>query len=315
MAPGASQVGEAGSNGALRARIVMRSGSPAISMEPRMGAREGALLLLAALLAASGSPQAAAAVDACQGTEGCKVADGRYRLVLPAAPAQGRKLGAIMFFHGWQGSAEETAADPGLRALADRLGVALIAPDGEGRTWSYPGSPGHYRDEFAFTRHVLADVAARFPVDPGRVMASGFSQGASMVWYLACETPTLFKAYAPVAGAFWEPLPASCAPRRPPLMHFHGVSDTTVPFAGRRIARDYRQGDLFKSIAILEPAAKPAPAGVMQAGASALACRSLVGEGAPVLELCLHPGGHMVDPAWIERAWRRMMDDHVPVKP
>ena len=278
------------------------------------------LLLMGAMLGPAFASTAMAA-DACPAEQGCRVADGRYRLILPEPRRAGDpRPGAIMFFHGWQGSAEETVADPGLLALAARLGVALIAPDGAGRTWSYPGSPGRHRDEFSFVAQVLDDVAARFLVDPGRIMASGFSQGGSMVWYLACRMPERFGAFAPVAGAFWEPLPASCAGPRRPLVHMHGTTDMTVPLAGRALRDGYKQGDVFRSLAILEPSAEPVAAGLIATMAAGLSCRSLAAPGRPLLELCLHDGGHVVEPGWIERAWRRTMgearmsSDHLSVK-
>ncbi len=275
-----------------------------------------AFALVAYALGAGAQPR-----DACPAERGCVVADGRYRLILPEPPPpDGVKSGAIMFFHGWQGSAEETVADSGLTALASRLGVALIAPDGAGKTWSYPGSPGRHRDEFAFVAQVLDDVAARFPVDPGRILASGFSQGGSMVWYLACRMPDRFKAFAPVAGAFWEPLPASCAGPRPPLVHMHGTADMTVPLAGRALRNGFRQGDVFKSLAILAPTVPAVTVADVPTQPSGLSCRSLAPPGEALLELCLHEGGHWADPAWIELAWLRTMGserpaaDHLSVK-
>ncbi|PZO01429.1 MAG: polyhydroxybutyrate depolymerase [Hyphomicrobiales bacterium] len=289
--------------------------------EPLITPRATRLLLIAALLLGPALGAAAGPSDTCPPERGCSVADGRYRLILPEPrPAGGMKFGAIMFFHGWQGSAEETVADAGLVALASRLGVALIAPDGAGKTWSYPGSPGRHRDEFAFVAQVLDDVTARFPVDQGRIMAIGFSQGGSMVWYLACRMPERFRAFAPIAGAFWEPLPASCAGPRPPLVHTHGTSDMTVPLAGRALRGGYRQGDVFRSLAILAPSAPGVTVADIPTQPSGLSCRSLAQSGQPLLELCLHEGGHVVDAAWIERAWLRMMGetgpagDHLSVK-
>ncbi len=274
-------------------------------------------LALAGLVLAG--PGRADPVEACPGEQGCQVDGGHYRLVLPdAAPAA--PLAALMYFHGWQGSAEETAADPGLRALATRLGIALIAPDGAGRTWSYPGSPGRHRDEFAFVGRVLDDVAARFPVDSRRIMASGFSQGGSMAWYLACRTPERFRAFAPVAGAFWEPLPASCTGPRPALVHTHGTADGTVPLAGRALRSGFRQGDVFRSLAILDPQARAVTVADFTTSPDALSCLRLSAPGTTPLELCLHAGGHVVDPAWVERAWRLTMGgegaraDHLSVK-
>lgn len=254
--------------------------------------------------------------DSCPADGGCKVENGHYRIILPQA-APGRHVGAIMYFHGYQGSAEETISDQGLVAVAQRLGIALIAPDGIGHSWSFPGSPAHTRDEFAYVGHVLDDATRRFPVDPARVMASGFSQGGSMVWYLACRMPARFAAFAPIAGAFWEPLPERCAGPRPNLIHLHGTSDTTVPLAGRALRYGYKQGDVFRSLAILAPGGCTASwaADVLKAGPpAALTCRLATDCGSPArLELCLHAGGHMADPAWIERAWRLTMPTDAPV--
>ncbi|WNJ88855.1 alpha/beta hydrolase family esterase [Bosea sp. 685] len=254
--------------------------------------------------------------DSCPTEGGCLVDGGSYRIILPQVPA-GQRSGAILYFHGYQGSADETIADQGLVGVAQNLGVALIAADGMARTWSYPGSPGHNRDEFAYVGHVLDDVARRFPVDPGRILASGFSQGGSMVWYLACRMPTRFAGFAPIAGAFWEPLPSGCAGPRPNLIHVHGVSDTTVPLAGRSLRSGYKQGDVFKSLAILAPGGCTASL-VAETQAPAdppeLSCRLASGCAGPArLELCLHTGGHIASAGWVERAWRLIMPPEVPL--
>lgn len=266
------------------------------------------LLAALALCAPARAQQAAKPADACPEAGGCRVADGYYRLVLPPRAVPDRPLGAIMFFHGYQGSAEEVIADAGLGAVAERLGVALIVPAGAGRSWSFPGSPAQHRDELAFVAAVLDDTTARFPIDPARIMASGFSQGGSMVWHLACRMPRRFAAFAPIAGAFWMPLPRDCAGPPPNLVHVHGTADATVPIAGRSLRGGYRQGDLFESFAILAPGGCTASwtAAVSQPGLpQAPACRVAAGcGGAGRLELCLHAGGHVADPAWVERAWR-----------
>lgn len=285
-------------------------------MVTRLGIAAALAGSIFAASAVAQAPDPAKPGDACPAVSGCSVANGRYRIVLPPGITSERAVGAIMYFHGYQESAEAVVVDPGLVAVARRLGVALIAPDGAGRSWSFPGSPAKQRDEFAFVGQVLDDVAARFPVDPGRILASGFSQGGSMVWYLACRMPWRFAAFAPIAGAFWEPLPESCAPPRSPLIHIHGTSDPTVPLTGRTLRQGYKQGDVFRSLAVFAPGtctagwaeaarATPAPEG--------LTCRVATGCGRQArLELCLHNGGHVVDAAWVERAWRLMMSVQTP---
>lgn len=280
-----------------------------------MATRLQCVAALVGLLVATGAvaqePSALKPGAACPAGPGCSVASGSYRIVLPAQAAAANPVGAILYFHGYQGSAEEVVADPSLVAVARRLGVALIAPDGVARSWSFPGSPSGHRDEFAFVGQVLDDVVARFPVDPSRILASGFSQGGSMVWYLACRMPRRFAAFAPIAGAFWEPLPESCEGPRPPLIHVHGTGDTTVPLAGRTLRQGSKQGDVFKSLAIFAPVgctAGWAEAARNEPAPTRLTCRVAAGCGGRArLELCLHAGGHEADAAWIERAWRLTM--------
>lgn len=285
-------------------------------MRTRLGLAGALAGFIVAASAAAQQPGGPKSDDACPAASGCIVASGSYRILLPPQAVAGERVGAIVYFHGYQGTAEEVITDPGLAAAARRLGAALIAPDGAGRSWSFPGSPARQRDEFTFVEQVLDDVVARFPVDPGRILASGFSQGGSMVWYLACRMPQRFAAFAPIAGAFWEPLPENCEAPRPPMIHVHGTSDMTVPLAGRTLRRGYKQGDVFKSFAIFAPGgctadwaraarAAPSPEG--------LTCRVATGCGSVArLELCLHAGGHIADAAWVERAWRLTMPARSP---
>lgn len=274
------------------------------------------LSVLVAFTDARAQEQETRQAQPCPAGDGCLVAAGSYRILLPGAATPGRRYGAIVYFHGYQGTAADIMADPALADMARRLGVALIATDGLGRSWSFPGSPAQNRDEFAFVQQVLDDATHRFPIDPGRLMASGFSQGGSMVWYLACRMPTRFAAFAPIAGAFWEPLPDHCSGPRPKLIHVHGTSDGTVPLAGRQLRQGSRQGDVFKSFAILAANGCTAAFADMARSippGSEPTCRQATGCGEARLELCLHDGGHMADAAWIERAWRlTMMNDLVP---
>ncbi len=266
-----------------------------------MAAIRRSLAVLALAIAHALPIPAARAEAPCPAETGCRVAGGHYRIMMPDG-AKGRP-GAIVFFHGWQGSAEETISDLRLLAAARELGVALVAPDGEGRTWSYPNAPGRHRDEFAFTEAVVADAVARFGLDPSRLMASGFSQGGSMVWYLACTMPGRFAAFAPLSGAFWVPLPETCASPRPPLVHVHGLADRTVPMEGRALRSGHRQGDVRQSLARLAPGCTAAwrPAGTDQG----LSCESAAGcPGTARLDLCLHEGDHDYRGEWIVRAWR-----------
>ncbi len=203
--------------------------------------------LLAVLLA----PAPAAAGQRCgMPDNACTVALGGYHIALPEKPAPG-PIPVVLHFHGAGGSGAGVLANKAMVGAITERGYAFIAPNGLGREgrnggyWSFiPGRPIQ-RDELAFTRQVLDDAVAAFGLDRNRVLLTGFSIGGSMTWYLACQSPTGFAAYAPVAGGFWRPHPTDCAgPVK--LLHTHGWKDSTVPLEGRPIrGGEIHQGDIF----------------------------------------------------------------------
>jgi polyhydroxybutyrate depolymerase len=248
-----------------------------------------------------GLAAAAEGQTACPPDGRCHVDNGYYRIVTPPGWDGQQPLGALLFFHGWQGTAEDVVADAAFVAAVHRLGLALVAPNGEGKTWSYPGSPGAYRDEFAFVTAILADLPRRLPLDQERLIGSGFSQGGSMAWYVACRLGNRFAAFVPFAGAFWHPMPDRCE-HAVNLVHIHGTTDGTVPMGGRALRGGaFRQGDVRAGFAtMLAAAACPTPKVRMEQRGE-LACEIVDGcASGTSLRLCLHSGGHIVEPAWLD---------------
>jgi polyhydroxybutyrate depolymerase len=70
-----------------------------------------------------------------------------------------------LYFHGWQQSAADVMRDQALVDVFSEIGVLLVALNGLGKTWTFPGSPSQARDDVAFSLAVLEDVKRRFPVD------------------------------------------------------------------------------------------------------------------------------------------------------
>lgn len=244
---------------------------------------------------------AALPARACGPDSECTVATGDYRIRLPAGGAP--HPGAIVYLHEYRGSPEQVMAYDDLTRVATRLGVALIAPRGIDGRWAFPRAfAAEGRDEVGFVRSVVDDAVTRFGLDRSRILISGFSVGGSMTWYVACKEGRAYMGYAPVAGAFWEPYPEGCATPLPFIRHVHGRADTVVPLAGRQLSRA-RQGDTFRSFALLRESARCEPAAVAPDPRFEFSCASQSCGGASQT-LCLHPGGHFVDPRWIEEAWR-----------
>jgi polyhydroxybutyrate depolymerase len=174
----------------------------------------------------------AAAAEPCGRPDAeCRVQQGFYRLALPEA-TEG-PVPALVFLHGWGQSAATVMRNEAMLAALAARGYALIAPEGiprpthENRDWSVRDGDPTARDDVAFLTEVLDD-AARHGVARDRVLMAGFSRGGSMVWDVACHAPGTARAYSPVAGAFWEPMPDGCA-GPVDLFHTHGWSDRVVP--------------------------------------------------------------------------------------
>ncbi len=236
--------------------------------------------------------------QACDAAVPCAVEGGAYRFLLPDTAPDARLPGALVFVHGHRSSAQEMLAYAGLVEAARALHMVLVVPQGLNDTWSTPGSPTQGRDEVAFLRRVLDDLPRRIPFDPQRVVLSGFSQGASVVWHVACAGEPRVRAYVPIAGVWWHPMPASCPGPPVNLLHIHGLADPVMPMAGRRLRDIWQQGDVREAIRLMARhngcagLSAPEPAGPL----SCAHARSCAAHSS--LTLCLHEGDHHTDPSW-----------------
>lgn len=259
----------------------------------------GAILALMILL-----PGGARPALACGPDTDCVVGDRSYRVRLPAGAPGTEPIGAILFAHGHGGTAAEIMADDELARAAAALGVALIALQASPPGWALPGSPsapaGGRVDEISYVEGVVADAVRRFSISPRRVMASGMSAGAMLVWHLACVRGQSFAGFAPIAGTFWSPLPAECRSLPVMLLHIHGTADRVVPLEGRAI-RQSRQGSVFSAIGLLARVGEYGPA--RQVRIDALDCSLRRNAAGAELALCLHEGGHDYRVRDIIAAW------------
>jgi polyhydroxybutyrate depolymerase len=229
------------------------------------------------------------------------VSNGTYRAIAPAGWDGKSPLPLVLYLHGYRQSSGEVMEDAPLVEAVTGAGALLVVPDGANGSWAHVGSPSQARDDIAFLRAVVADAKQRWPIDGGHVIAAGFSQGASMVWDLACHAADGFSAFLPVSGDFWLPYPERCESGPVNLRHVHGLDDHTVPMSGRTIRLIYQQGDIMKSFAILRATDRCAVAPDRKTDeGSGLSCGiwSACG-GRGELQLCLHSGDHVIQPDWL----------------
>jgi len=258
----------------------------------------GVVLIILAVIGAGSA-------RACGPESDCRTGARHYRIALPEGAQP--PLGAIVYAHGYRGSAAGVMRNGGLRRMAAEENLALIALDSRDRDWVIPHAPGHPdtdgAKEFAYVGAVLDDAARRFDIDPDRVLGAGFSSGAMLMWTLACAMPERFAGFVAVAGTFWQGPPESCATPVASLVHIHGESDPTVPLEGRAI-RETVQGDvraalaMYRRIGGFRPAQAPQPEG--------LSCDSWRNAGDEILDFCVHPGGHSLRTGYITFGLERL---------
>lgn len=255
-------------------------------------------------LAVAGVACAGAARADCADVPGpCRIDTGEYHIRLPAA----QHPRAVVMLHGAGGSG---AGMMGRAQVIDALiarGYAVIAPTG-GRSFGDSGFSWGFlrqwtgRDETAFLKAVAEDAAARFGLDRARMVLAGFSAGGFMTTYLACETPALFSAYAPVAGGFWRPQPKHCAaPVR--LFHTHGWTDRTVPLEGRPLrGGTFIQGDIWAGMELWRDTNDCDSHAPQTLGPTGDFLRRGWLDCAPggALEFALFPGGHTIPDGWAD---------------
>jgi polyhydroxybutyrate depolymerase len=156
----------------------------------------------------------------------------------------------VLLLHGAGGNSRNVMRQSCIAPAADERNILVIAADGTAPTPESPpkfftnpqmwndGSgrrtgPAHGVDDVAHLAGLLREVEERYSVDPARVYAAGFSNGASMALRLAAEIPDRIAAVAADAGhPFVEPVAGG---RPVPTVCVCGTIDPLIPLAGGKV--------------------------------------------------------------------------------
>jgi poly(3-hydroxybutyrate) depolymerase len=162
-------------------------------------------------------------------------------------PAGSRAL--VVVLHGGLGNARRIAggqSESGLNmnAVADANGFIVAYLNGTAVTlrmspdmlgWNAGGCCGEPAannvDDVAYIRGAVADLIARYGIDPARVFGIGHSNGAMMVQRLACET-NLLAAEVAISGPLELSVSTCPDARGRRILAIHGADDANVPIAG-----------------------------------------------------------------------------------
>jgi poly(3-hydroxybutyrate) depolymerase len=148
----------------------------------------------------------------------------------------------LLAFHGGGGTGQGMEQTSGLSAVADQHGFLVVYPQGlrqghgqypPGWDASGPADPdADGIDDGLYVSDMVTAIQAAYCVDPARIWATGFSNGASLVGYLACVLAGRIAAFAPVEAVFFQ-IPGGCHPAHPAaILDVHVRTDPVAPYAG-----------------------------------------------------------------------------------
>ena len=139
----------------------------------------------------------------------------------------------LFVFHG-NGSNEPNdiaeASVPQHAELVNSGAYIGVYPQGHLNSWNL-GQELSTADDEAFIQHIVAQLKISAGINPDRIFASGFSNGAGLTQHLAVHTE-LFQGVVPMATALVTGNePTSNTPIRS-IMQIHGTADDVCPYEG-----------------------------------------------------------------------------------
>ena len=165
-----------------------------------------------------------------------------YLIYLPSTLDPAAPIPFVYVFHGYTMSGQEMHDITQYAALADKEGIALAFPDGEGGAnstdspWNvenkgqtvcgYGQDATASGDDFAFMDAMKADVAQDQCIDAAHTYATGFSMGGYFTHHIACYRDDI-RAVAPHSGGTIPEL-SDCTTGHVPIIIFHGTADSVI---------------------------------------------------------------------------------------
>jgi polyhydroxybutyrate depolymerase len=230
-----------------------------------------------------------------------------YHLFLPAEP-EGAPLVVLLHENGLDPDAL-LGLDGGAAPfavwldIAEREGLALVAPMGEGGGWNDCRSDAGTNpstDDVAFIAAVIDEVAATHGLDTARVFSTGLSNGGHMSIRLAEEVPERIAGFAAVAAADSAASECASAQAAVPALFMNGSSDGLMPFDGGAMANGAMVFSSEETIARWVERNGAGEATVTEIddldlddGSTVTVTRHAAGEsGAPVVFYAVDGGGH-----------------------
>lgn len=199
---------------------------------PTLAATLGAAAVLATTIPAA--PAAADTGDctlAPTGGTATKTLNGRTYLVRVPSGITAERAPLLVVLHGALSNGDTVEFFSGWSGYADRKKFIVAYPQARPTGWAGVWDPyTNGSDDVEFVEDVVADISSTWCVNPDRVHADGWSNGAVMSQRMACESPDTFASVSSYGGgpATLLGIADGCHPSRPiSVAMFAGQLDFT----------------------------------------------------------------------------------------
>lgn len=167
-----------------------------------------------------------------------------YTLKIPDNYDPNKSYMLIFCFHWWGGNMDDvvnggTISGPyyGLEKLGKGSAIFVspqgLEDNGQPRGWANPNG----RD-IKFVKTLLNYLNSSLCIDQKRIFSIGFSYGGMMSYSIGCSMGNVFRAIAPMSGAFYSGCDKSTEDPIAVWMA-HGTSDNVVPLSDGKTALSY----------------------------------------------------------------------------
>lgn len=172
-----------------------------------------------------------------------------YVLVTPGGRPESDRLPLVVVMHGRGADANDLAGIA--PALDGPGGYRFVFPNAPrpfeaypgmsfGFTWfdGWPPSEATIAESRRLVLEFLEAVTRRFPTPEGKIILSGFSQGALMALDAGLRTDTKIAGIVAMSGGIYEAsLPDLTSKKDLPILIVHGTADDVIPLPAARRAR------------------------------------------------------------------------------
>ncbi|HEV7863023.1 MAG TPA: PHB depolymerase family esterase [Acidimicrobiia bacterium] len=174
-------------------------------------------------------------------TAGSPTANRPYGLEVPPGVDGQHQVPLVVSLHGYTSNGATQVAYFGLIAEADKEGFLLAYPDGTRNTmgnrfWNATDACCDFFhsgvDDVAYLDAMIAEISAKYPVDPSRVFLVGHSNGAFMAHRYACDRAGKVAAIVTLAGMTWKDQGRCPAGSPLSVLQVHGRNDGTINYEG-----------------------------------------------------------------------------------